>query len=81
MYKRVAMCPLMDPNDEYLPYAIDSVINEVDYFLFTSNDHRWGDINARQNPEHLVQLKELVKTNPKFRLLEGSWEKEHEQHN
>ena len=78
--KSMAVLPLMEP-DEYLEFAIDSVINDVDYLLFSVNSRSWGDPNIKLTQKNKEWIQELVKTNPKFRLMLGTWSKEHNQHN
>lgn len=78
--KRIAILPLMEP-DEYLFFAIESVINDVDYLLFSVNEHSWGDPEIKLTKENKQWLQELIKTNPKFKFINGYWSKEHEQHN
>ena len=78
--KRMAILPLMEP-DEYLTFAIDSVIDDVDYLLFSVNTKSWGDPNIKLTIENKQWIENFVKTNPKFRLMMGTWSREHAQHN
>jgi len=77
---RMGMIPLMEP-DDFLPYAIDGMINDVDYLLFSVNERSWGDENIVLTQENREWITKLSLTNPKFRLLIGNWDKEHKQHN
>lgn len=78
--KVVCILPLME-NDEYLPFVIDSLINDVDYLLFSVNERSWGDSEIKLTEENRAWITEFVKTNPKFRLMLGEWDQEHKQHN
>ena len=82
MSKRMAIMPCMEfDQSEYFPYAVESLLNEVDLFLFSVNTRSWGNSDITLTEENKQFIQEFVKTNPKFRLLMGTWENEPDQHN
>ena len=81
MSKRIAILPVMEFDDPYFPYSVESVIDSVDYLLFSVNERSWGNSEIKLTDENRTFITEFVKTNPKFKLLIGNWEEEHIQHN
>lgn len=81
MSKCVCVLPVMEFNDEYFLYAIDSVINSVDYLIFSVNERSWGNSEIKLTNENRKFIEDFVKTNPKFKLMIGNWAEEHLQHN
>lgn len=67
--------------DEYFLYAVDSVINSVDFFVFAVNDTSNNNKNEKTSQEFYDYIENFVKSNVKFKLLKGHWETEPEQRN
>jgi hypothetical protein len=78
---RISIMPVMEFDDEFLLYSVESVLDSVDYLLFSVNTRSWGNSDIKLTDENKQFIEEFVKTNSKFKLLMGTWESEHLQHN
>jgi len=60
---------------------VDSILDSVDNLVFSVNTRSWGNPDIKLTEENKQFIEEFVKTDPKFKLLMGTWDEEHLQHN
>jgi hypothetical protein len=67
---------------EYLEPSVQSIYNSTDHIFFLFNTKPWnGPLRPDDRAKAADYLKEFIKKYPKCEIVEGTWDREHEQRN
>ncbi len=79
---KLSACYVVYDDIEYVEMSLESIYAQTDEIAFLLNTNPW---NGKERPEDrqncLEYLQELVKKYPKAQIIEGTWDREHEQRN
>jgi glycosyltransferase involved in cell wall biosynthesis len=79
---KLAAAYVIYDDTEYLEASVESIYKSTDHIFFLFNTKPW---NGTSRPEDRVKaeayLQEFVKKFPKCEIIEGTWNREHEQRN